>query len=75
MKVGVAMNMLYEHGKPDVAVVQEHFQLGDLVEPLGFDSLWALEHHFTGYAMVARADAGCSPISRAAPRASSSARR
>ncbi len=51
MKVGMAMNMLYEHGKPDVAVVQEHFQLGDLVEPLGFDSLWALEHHFTGYAM------------------------
>jgi alkanesulfonate monooxygenase SsuD/methylene tetrahydromethanopterin reductase-like flavin-dependent oxidoreductase (luciferase family) len=51
MKVGVAMNMLYEHDRPDVAVVQEHFQLGDLVEPLGFDSLWALEHHFTGYAM------------------------
>ncbi len=51
MKVGIAMNMLYEQGKPDVAVVQEHFQLGDLVEPLGFDSLWALEHHFTGYAM------------------------
>ena len=51
MKVGVAMNMLYEHDKPDVAVVQEHLQLGDLVEPLGFDSLWALEHHFTGYAM------------------------
>ena len=22
-----------------------------LVEPLGFDSIWALEHHFTGYAM------------------------
>src|SRR5512143_470181 len=51
MKVGMAMNMLYEHGRPDVAVVQEHFQSGDLVEPLGFDSLWALEHHFTGYAM------------------------
>ena len=51
MKVGVAMNMLHEHGKPDVAVVQEHLQLGDLVEPLGFDSLWGLEHHFTGYAM------------------------
>ena len=51
MKVGMAMNMLYEHGRPDVAVVQEHFQMGDLVEPLGFDSLWALEHHFTGYAM------------------------
>ena len=51
MKVGMAMNMLYEHDRPDVAVVQEHFQLGDLVEPLGFDSIWALEHHFTGYAM------------------------
>jgi len=24
---------------------------GDLAEPLGFDSLFALEHHFTGYAM------------------------
>ena len=51
MKVGIAMNMLYEHDRPDVAVVHEHFALGDLVEPLGFDSLWALEHHFTGYAM------------------------
>ena len=51
MKVGTALNMLYEHGRPDVAVVHEHFAMGDLVEPLGFDSLWALEHHFTGYAM------------------------
>src|SRR5438094_2250773 len=24
---------------------------GGLAEPLGFDSLWALEHHFPGYAM------------------------
>jgi len=51
MKVGVALNMLYEHGKPDAAVVHEHLAEGDLVEPLGFNSLWALEHHFTGYAM------------------------
>jgi alkanesulfonate monooxygenase SsuD/methylene tetrahydromethanopterin reductase-like flavin-dependent oxidoreductase (luciferase family) len=51
MKVGTALNMLYEHGRPDVAVVHEHLAMGDLVEPLGFDSLWALEHHFTGYAM------------------------
>ena len=51
MKVGMAMNMLYEAGRPDVAVMHEHFQMGDLIEPLGFDSLWALEHHFTGYAM------------------------
>jgi alkanesulfonate monooxygenase SsuD/methylene tetrahydromethanopterin reductase-like flavin-dependent oxidoreductase (luciferase family) len=32
-------------------VLGEHMALGDLAEPLGFDSLWALEHHFTGYAM------------------------
>jgi alkanesulfonate monooxygenase SsuD/methylene tetrahydromethanopterin reductase-like flavin-dependent oxidoreductase (luciferase family) len=32
-------------------VVHEHLAEGDLVEPLGFNSLWALEHHFTGYAM------------------------
>ena len=51
MKVGIAMNMLHEPGRPDAAVVHEHFALGDLTEPLGFDSLWALEHHFTGYAM------------------------
>ena len=51
MKVGIAMNMLHEPGRPDAAVVHEHFALGDLTEPLGFDLLWALEHHFTGYAM------------------------
>ncbi len=51
MKVGIALNMLSQEGRPDVAVVHEHMQLGDLAEPLGFDSLFALEHHFTGYAM------------------------
>src|ERR1700733_14613601 len=51
MKVGVALNMLSQAGRPDAAVVNEHLQLGDLAEPLGFNSLFALEHHFTGYAM------------------------
>ena len=51
MKVGLALNMLSQAGRPDVAVVSEHMALGDLAEPLGFDSLFALEHHFTGYAM------------------------
>ncbi len=51
MKVGIALNMLSEPGRPDVAVVQDHLAMGDLAEPLGFDSLFALEHHFTGYAM------------------------
>ena len=51
MKVGMALNMLCKEGHDDVSVVREHFAMGDLVEPLGFDSLFALEHHFTGYAM------------------------
>src|ERR1700760_2972403 len=51
MKVGIALNMLSEPGRPDVAVVSDHLAMGDLAEPLGFDSLFALEHHFTGYAM------------------------
>jgi alkanesulfonate monooxygenase SsuD/methylene tetrahydromethanopterin reductase-like flavin-dependent oxidoreductase (luciferase family) len=51
MKVGIALNMLYQPGRSDASVVGEHLALGDLAEPLGFDSLFALEHHFTGYAM------------------------
>src|SRR5258708_10142800 len=51
MKVGIALNMLSEAGRTDVAVVADHRAMGDLAEPLGFDSLFALEHHFTGYAM------------------------
>src|SRR6201981_2921007 len=51
MKVGTALNMLAEPGRSDSSVIHEHFVLGDLAEPLGFDTLMALEHHFTGYAM------------------------
>jgi alkanesulfonate monooxygenase SsuD/methylene tetrahydromethanopterin reductase-like flavin-dependent oxidoreductase (luciferase family) len=51
MKVGVAMNMLTKEGRSDASVIAEHLALGDLAEPLGFDSLFGLEHHFTGYAM------------------------
>src|SRR5688572_26424271 len=51
MKVGVALNMLTKEGRSDASVIGEHLALGDLAEPLGFDSLFALEHHFTGYAM------------------------
>lgn len=51
MKVGMALNMLCQVGRSDASVVGEHLAMGDLAEPLGFDSLFALEHHFTGYAM------------------------
>ncbi len=51
MKIGIGLNMLAQEGRPDAAVLHEHMALGDLAEPLGFDSIFALEHHFTGYAM------------------------
>ncbi len=51
MKVGISLNMLTKEGRSDASVFAEHLALGDLAEPLGFDSVFALEHHFTGYAM------------------------
>jgi alkanesulfonate monooxygenase SsuD/methylene tetrahydromethanopterin reductase-like flavin-dependent oxidoreductase (luciferase family) len=51
MQVGTALSILAQPGRPDVALFNEHMALGDLAEPLGFDSLFALEHHFTGYSM------------------------
>ena len=51
MKVGTALSVLAEAGRVDASVWHEHMVMGDLAEPLGFDSLWALEHHFTGYSM------------------------
>ena len=36
----------------DARVYREELKLADLAEPLGFDSIWSVEHHFTDYAMV-----------------------
>jgi alkanesulfonate monooxygenase SsuD/methylene tetrahydromethanopterin reductase-like flavin-dependent oxidoreductase (luciferase family) len=38
--------------EPDHRVVEDELRLAELVEPLGFDSLWSIEHHFTPYTMV-----------------------
>jgi alkanesulfonate monooxygenase SsuD/methylene tetrahydromethanopterin reductase-like flavin-dependent oxidoreductase (luciferase family) len=38
-------------GRTDREVYQCELALGDLAEPLGFDSLWGVEHHFTDYTM------------------------
>jgi len=51
MKIGTDLSMLQQPGRSDAAVLAEHLRLGDLAEPLGFDSLFGLEHHFTGYSM------------------------
>jgi len=49
VQLGIALNMPAEAGRSDAAVLREHMMLGDLAEPLGFDSLFVLEHHFSGY--------------------------
>lgn len=35
----------------DTQIFEEEIQIGNLVEPLGFDSMWTVEHHFTPYTM------------------------
>ena len=35
----------------DVEVYKNELRLADMVEPLGFDSIWGVEHHFTDYTM------------------------
>jgi alkanesulfonate monooxygenase SsuD/methylene tetrahydromethanopterin reductase-like flavin-dependent oxidoreductase (luciferase family) len=52
MKVGGAVifqNPLNQ--RPDYDVYRDDLKLGDLYEPLGFDSLWSVEHHFDDYTM------------------------
>lgn len=36
----------------DQRVYEEELHLGGLVEPLGFDSYWAIDHHFSPYIMT-----------------------
>lgn len=37
---------------PDSRLYDEELELGSLVEPLGFDSYWAIDHHFSPYIMT-----------------------
>jgi len=40
-----------DKSRSDRDVYQAELKLGDLAEPLGFDSIWGVEHHFTDYTM------------------------
>lgn len=40
-----------ENHLPDTEVYREEVRLAELAEPLGFDSVWSIEHHFTDYTM------------------------
>ena len=37
--------------RPDLQVYRDELRLADLAEPLGFQSIWGVEHHFTDYTM------------------------
>jgi len=36
---------------PDAEVYRHELRLAEMAEPLGFDSVWSVEHHFTDYTM------------------------
>ena len=52
MHVGTA-TIFQNPGKatPDYEVYRQELKLAGLVENLGFESIWAVEHHFTDYTM------------------------
>jgi alkanesulfonate monooxygenase SsuD/methylene tetrahydromethanopterin reductase-like flavin-dependent oxidoreductase (luciferase family) len=52
MHVGMATVFQNPHqARTDREVYQQELRLSDLAEPLGFESIWGVEHHFTDYTM------------------------
>src|ERR1041385_3018063 len=52
MHVGAAIIFQgYGHEGDDREIYRHDRMLGDLVEPLGYESLWGVEHHFDEYTM------------------------
>ena len=52
MHVGTAVIFQGEgEGRTDRNVYRNELRLADLAEPLGFESIWGVEHHFTDYTM------------------------
>ena len=50
----VGMGVVFQgigEGRTDRDVYVNELRLGDLAEPLGFESIWGVEHHFTDYTM------------------------
>jgi alkanesulfonate monooxygenase SsuD/methylene tetrahydromethanopterin reductase-like flavin-dependent oxidoreductase (luciferase family) len=49
--VGLSVFFQNLRGVTDEQVWLDELRLADLAEPLGFDSIWSVEHHFTNYTM------------------------
>jgi alkanesulfonate monooxygenase SsuD/methylene tetrahydromethanopterin reductase-like flavin-dependent oxidoreductase (luciferase family) len=50
----VGMGVIFQgqgSGRTDRNVYRHELRLADLAEPLGFESIWGVEHHFTDYTM------------------------
>jgi alkanesulfonate monooxygenase SsuD/methylene tetrahydromethanopterin reductase-like flavin-dependent oxidoreductase (luciferase family) len=50
----VGMAVIFQgagEGRTDRNVYQNELRFADLAEPLGFESIWGVEHHFTDYTM------------------------
>jgi alkanesulfonate monooxygenase SsuD/methylene tetrahydromethanopterin reductase-like flavin-dependent oxidoreductase (luciferase family) len=53
MRVGLAVTPHNPHdARSDSDVFRDCLKLADLAEPLGFDSVWSVEHHFTNFIMM-----------------------
>ena len=51
MEVGLTTIFQGVEGLSDAEVWRNEIRLAELAEPLGFDSVWGVEHHFTPYTM------------------------
>lgn len=51
MHVGYASIFQASATRSDLEVYRDELRLADLAEPLGFESIWGVEHHFTDYTM------------------------
>jgi alkanesulfonate monooxygenase SsuD/methylene tetrahydromethanopterin reductase-like flavin-dependent oxidoreductase (luciferase family) len=50
----VGMSVIFQNPgrtRPDFEIYREEMALADMAEPLGFESVWSVEHHFTDYTM------------------------
>src|SRR6056297_2643873 len=51
MDIGLTTIFQGVEGMSDAELWRNEVRLAELAEPLGFDSVWGVEHHFTPYTM------------------------